>query len=412
MTIPSKRAPLRHHVVTRGLRRFIRNEASGGVVLLGAALLALVVANSPLGGAYVEALHRYLGPLSVLHWINDGLMAIFFLLIGLEVKREIICGQLSSWSRRILPGAAAVAGMAVPAAIFAIVNLGSPENLRGWAIPAATDIAFALGILALLGSRVPVSLKVLLTAIAVIDDLLAIVVIAVFYTGEISILPLALAASGLAVLVILNKSGVRSLVPYVAIGIAVWYGVLLSGVHATLAGVAVALTIPLRSARRQPTTRESEPPLERLEHTIQPWVAFAIVPLFGFANSGVSLAGFTAADLVSPLPLGIALGLFVGKQIGIFGTIWALVRLDLADAPAHATWRQVYGMAILCGIGFTMSLFIGGLAFAASLHAMDAVKLGVLGGSLLAGVGGWLLLSGSKPEQVATLRTERSMESL
>lgn len=405
----SKRSPLPHHIVTRGFRTFLRNEASGGIILLAAALLALVVANSALAGTYVDLLHRYLGPLSVLHWINDGLMALFFLLIGLEVKREIVCGQLSSWSRRMLPGAAAVAGMAVPALIYVGLNLGSPQTLRGWAIPAATDIAFALGILALLGSRVPVSLKILLTAIAVIDDLLAIVVIAIFYSGEISLLPMALAGLGVAVLVGLNRAGVRSLLPFVVIGVGVWYGVLLSGIHATLAGVAVALTIPLRPARRQSSV-EIEPPLERMEHTIQPWVAFAIVPLFGFANAGVSLSGFTAADLMSPLPLGIALGLFLGKQIGIFGTIWTMVRLDLSDAPAHATWRQIYGMAILCGIGFTMSLFIGGLAFAASPHAMDAVKIGVLGGSLLAGVAGWLLLRTSSPEAPG-IGTEHTTES-
>lgn len=400
---PILRRKLRHHIVTRGFRRFIKNEASGGVVLLAAALLALVVANSALSHIYFEALHLYVGGLSVLHWINDGLMALFFLLVGLEVKREIVHGQLSSWSRRVLPGTAAVAGMAIPALIFVAVNASAPENLRGWAIPAATDIAFALGILALLGRRVPVALKVLLTAIAVIDDLLAIVVIAIFYTEQIAFGPLAAALVGLGALVALNKGGVRSLWPYLIIGAGIWYGVLLSGVHATLAGVAVALTIPLRSGPGG-RVRDKQPPLERLEHAIQPWIAFGIVPLFGFANAGVSFGGMTIGDLASPLPLGIALGLFAGKQIGIFGAIWAMVRLKLVDMPAHATWRHVWGMSIICGIGFTMSLFIGGLAFEESLHAMDAVKLGVLGGSLLAGVAGWLTLWRAPPARLAVNR--------
>jgi NhaA family Na+:H+ antiporter len=371
-----------------GLRSFFATEAAGGIVLMAAAVVALAVANSPLQHAYFEVLHIEVGGLSVLHWINDGLMALFFLLIGLEVKREIIAGQLSSWPRRVLPGAAAVAGMAVPALVYGGFNVGRPEYLRGWAIPAATDIAFALGILALLGRRVPVSLKVLLTAIAVIDDLLAIVVIAVFYTGDIAVVPLAAAGAGLLALAALNLAGIRSLAPYLLIGIAIWVGVLLSGVHATLAGVAVALTIPLRL----PGGGHAGAPLERLEDGIHPWVTFLVVPVFGFANAGVAFGDLTVADAASPLPIGIAMGLFLGKQAGIFAAIWTLVRLRLARMPAQATWRQVYGMSILCGIGFTMSLFIGGLAFAGSEHAMDAVKLGVFAGSILAGVGGWLVL--------------------
>jgi Na+:H+ antiporter, NhaA family len=387
-----RRVALRHHLVRRGFRRFLRNEASGGIVLLCAALLALLVANSALGETYFHALHVEIAGLSLLHWINDGLMALFFLLIGLEVKRELIEGQLSSWSRRLLPGAAAVAGMIVPALVYVAINAGTPANLRGWAIPAATDIAFALGILALMGSRVPVSLKILLTAIAVIDDLLAIVVIAIFYTGELAWLPLAAALGGLVILVLLNLWGVKRLWPYLLIGAGIWLGVLLSGVHATLAGVAVALTIPLRRPRGAPRQARGTPPLERLEHAIQPWVSYGIVPLFGFANAGVSFAGMGLADLMAPLPWGVALGLFLGKQAGILAAIWLLVRLDLADVPAHATWRQVWGMAVICGIGFTMSLFIGGLAFTETGHEMDAVKLGVLGGSLLAGLTGWLIL--------------------
>jgi len=367
------------------IRRFFSGEAAGAIVLLAAAIAALLVANSPLAPTYFATLHHAVGGMSVHHWIDDGAMALFFLLIGLEVKSEFVSGHLSTWGERIMPGAAALAGMAVPAGLYVLVNMGTPANLRGWAIPAATDIAFALGILALLGSRVPTSLKVLLTAIAVIDDLLAILVIALFYTGHIALLPLLAAGLGLGVLVILNLSGVRSLVPYLLIGVGIWYGVLLSGVHATLAGVAVALTIPLR-------TGDGQPPLKRLEHALQPWSSFLIVPAFGFANAGIAFGGMVAADVISPLPVGIMLGLFLGKQIGIFATIRGLVTFRLAEAPRNASWTQVYGMAVLCGIGFTMSLFIGGLAFAGAPHAMDAVKVGVFAGSILSGVAGWLIL--------------------
>ncbi len=367
------------------IRRFFSSDAAGAIVLLAAAIAALIVANSPLAPTYFATLHHAVGGMSVHHWIDDGAMALFFLLIGLEVKSEFVSGHLSTWGERIMPGAAALAGMAVPAALYVLVNMGTPANLRGWAIPAATDIAFALGILALLGSRVPTSLKVLLTAIAVIDDLLAILVIAVFYTGHIALLPLLGAGVGLGVLVILNLSGVRSLVPYLLIGVGIWYGVLLSGVHATLAGVAVALTIPLR-------TGDGQPPLKRLEHALQPWSSFLIVPAFGFANAGIAFGGMVAADVIAPLPVGIMLGLFLGKQIGIFATVRGLVTFRLAEAPRNASWAQVYGMAVLCGIGFTMSLFIGGLAFVGAPHAMDAVKVGVFAGSILSGVAGWLIL--------------------
>ena len=367
------------------LRRFFSGDAAGAIVLLAAAIAALIVANSPLAPTYFATLHHAVGGMSVHHWIDDGAMALFFLLIGLEVKSEFVSGHLSTWGERIMPGAAALAGMAVPAVLYVLVNMGTPANLRGWAIPAATDIAFALGILALLGSRVPTSLKILLTAIAVIDDLLAILVIAVFYTGHIALLPLLGAGVGLGVLVVLNLSGVRSLVPYLLIGVGIWYGVLLSGVHATLAGVAVALTIPLR-------TGDGQPPLKRLEHALQPWSSFLIVPAFGFANAGIAFGGMVAADVISPLPVGIMLGLFLGKQIGIFATIRGLVAFRLAEAPRDANWAQVYGMAVLCGIGFTMSLFIGGLAFADAPHALDSVKIGVFAGSILSGVAGWMLL--------------------
>ena len=367
------------------VRRFFAGEAAGALVLLAATIAALLVANSALAPAYFATLHHEVAGMSVHHWIDDGAMALFFLLIGLEVKSEFISGHLSTWGERILPGAAALAGMVVPACIYLLVNTGTPENLRGWAIPAATDIAFALGILALLGSRVPTSLKILLTAIAVIDDLLAILVIALFYTGQIALLPLLGAGVGIGVLVILNLAGVRTLVPYLLIGVGIWYGVLLSGVHATLAGVAVAFTIPLR-------TGGGQPPLKRLEHALQPWSSFLIVPAFGFANAGIAFGGMVAADVISPLPAGILLGLFLGKQIGIFATIRGLVTFRLAEAPKNANWAQVYGMAVLCGIGFTMSLFIGGLAFADAPHAMDSVKIGVFAGSILSGLAGWLIL--------------------
>jgi NhaA family Na+:H+ antiporter len=376
------------------LRAFISSEASGGIVLMAAAALALVVANSPLSASYFAVLETYVAGLSVLHWVNDGLMALFFLLVGLEVKRELVDGQLSTWERRILPGAAAAAGMAVPALIFAAVNWGDPLALRGWAIPAATDIAFALAVLALVGSRAPVSLKVFLTAVAIIDDLGAIVIIALFYTAELALPALGAALAGLGVLVILNRRGVTALWPYLLTGLLIWWLVLQSGVHATLAGVAVALTIPLRPSPARPDDAAS--PLHRLEHKLHSPVAFAVVPIFGFANAGLSFEGLSAGNLIQPLPLGIALGLFLGKQLGIFGTVWVLVKLNLADVPANATWRQVYGVSLLCGIGFTMSLFIGGLAFDGAGHLSDHVKIGVLSGSILSALTGYALLRTSR----------------
>ena len=374
----------------RAFRDFLESEAAGGVVLLAAALLAVIVANSPWGDAYRHAVHAPLGPLSVERWIDDVLMALFFLLIGLEVKRELVVGQLASWSRRLLPGAAAVAGMIVPALVFVAINLHAPATLRGWAIPAATDIAFAIGILTLVGSRVPVSLKILLTAIAIIDDLLAILVIALFYSGGIALLPLAGAAVGLLLLAGLNRGGVRALWPYLLVGAGIWYGVFLSGVHATLAGVAVAFTIPLRTPGER-----GPPPLERLEHALHPWIAFLVVPLFGLANAGVALAGLGPSALFAPLPLGIACGLFLGKQTAILGAVRLMAKFGWAPPPAHASWRQIWGMATLCGIGFTMSLFIGGLAFGGDAATMNAVRLGTLAGSLLSGVAGWLILRGA-----------------
>lgn len=375
------------------LHEFLTSEAGGGLVLMAAAVAALVVANSPLASAYFGALDFKLGGLSVLHWVNDGLMAVFFLLVGLEIKRELLEGQLSTWPQRAMPGLAAAGGMIVPALIFVAVNLDQPENLRGWAIPSATDIAFALGVLALLGPRVPVSLKVFLTALAIIDDLGAVAIIAAFYTADLSALWLSLAPLTILLLAALNWFGVNRLAIYCAIGAVLWFFVLHSGVHATLAGVALALTIPLRAA----TKPHRDAPLLRLEHALQPWVAYLVVPVFGFANAGVSFGGVTWAALAAPLPLGIILGLFVGKQIGVFGAAWLAVRMRWAGWPEGATMSQVYGVALICGIGFTMSLFLGLLAFPSSPQAQDAVKIGVLAGSLLSAIAGALVLRFSSP---------------
>ncbi|MDB5687234.1 MAG: nhaA [Rhizorhabdus sp.] len=385
------------------MRAFLATEAGGGVILIAAATAAMLVANSPLADAYFHMLHVYVAGLSILHWINDALMALFFLIVGLEIKREMIDGQLSSWPRRILPGAAAAAGVALPALIYAAINADG-VGLRGWAIPAATDIAFALGVLALLGSRVPTSLKIFLTAVAIIDDLIAVLIIAIFYTGDLAIGPLAMAGGGLVLLALLNRRGVQSLAPYLIVGAGIWYGVLLSGIHATLAGVAVAITIPLRRTPGRPDAGES--PLYRLEHALHPWIAYAVVPLFGFANAGVSLVGFRPANAVDPVPLGVALGLFLGKQVGIFGTVWLLVRLGWADRPHGAGWRQVYGVTLLCGIGFTMSLFIGALAFGDGSHLNDEAKLGVLAGSIVSALAGWLVLR-LQPRPAPALPTRR-----
>ena len=373
------------------LRSFLDSEAAGGLVLMAAAALALVVANSPLAPAYFGALHAHIGPLSVSHWINDGLMAVFFLVVGLEIKRELLDGQLSTWPRRALPGIAAAGGMAVPALIYAAFNWGDPATLRGWAIPSATDIAFALGVLSLLGPRVPASLKVFLTALAILDDLGAVAIIAVFYAGDLSLPDLGLAAVALAALAALNRFGVSRLSPYMLVGALLWFFVLRSGVHATIAGVALALTIPLRLAPGRPDDVAGSP-LHRLEHRLHGWVAFGIVPLFGFANAGVSFAGVTADALLAPLTLGVALGLLVGKLVGVFGAAALAIRAGLADVPMGASWSQLVGVALLCGIGFTMSLFIGLLAFADDPALQDEVKIGILLGSGLAGLLGWAVL--------------------
>ncbi|MDX8508457.1 Na+/H+ antiporter NhaA [Mesorhizobium captivum] len=373
------------------LREFLDGEAAGGIILMAAAALALIVANSPLAETYFAVLHAYLGPLSVSHWINDGLMAVFFLLVGLEIKREMLDGQLSTWPRRVLPGIAAAGGMVVPALVYVLINRDNQAALSGWAIPTATDIAFALGVLSLLGSRVPASLKVFLTALAIIDDLGAVIIIALFYTGGLSLAYLAAAFAAIVVLIVLNRMRVMSLVPYLLIGAVLWVLVLKSGVHATLAGVALALTIPLERSPGIGHDLEHSP-LHRLEHGLHKLVPLIVIPIFGFANAGVSLGGLSFAALVEPLTLGVAAGLVLGKLVGVFGSSAIAIRLGLADLPVNAGWLHMLGISLLCGIGFTMSLFIGLLAFANDAALQDAVKVGILTGSLVAALLGAAVL--------------------
>lgn len=369
------------------IARFLRMEGSAGLLLMISTALALVLANSSAAPTYQALRSAHLG-LSLLHWVNDGLMAVFFLLIGLEIKRELLVGELRSLKRAALPAIAAFGGMVLPALIYVATNWQSPASLRGWGIPAATDIAFALGILALLGRRVPVSLKVFLTALAILDDLGAILIIALFYTAEVSWLALASAGAGLAALVALNRFGVRHLGPFLIVGAFVWSAVLLSGIHATLAGVAVAALIPIHGADEV----GERSPLYRLEKALHPYVAFGILPIFALFNAGLSFDGVSMMALLAPVPLGIASGLFVGKQVGVMAAAWIGVKAGWAEWPESATPLQVYGIALLCGIGFTMSLFIGGLAFDSS-EMQDEVKLGVFCGSLLAALSGVLVLA-------------------
>jgi Na+:H+ antiporter, NhaA family len=378
------------------IREFLKLESASGILLVIAGMVAMLAANSPLAPLYTRLLDV---PLTVsigthgiskalLLWINDGLMAIFFLLIGLEVKREILAGELSDRAKIALPGLAAIGGMVVPALVYVWFNWGDTVGMRGWAIPAATDIAFALGVLSLFGERVPIGLKVFLMTLAIIDDLGAIVIIALFYTNSLSVTSLLLAGCALVALIVLNLRGVTSLAAYVVVGVFLWIFVLKSGVHATLAGVALAFAVPMRSGRD-----DTKSPLRHLEHSLHPWVAYAILPLFAFANAGVSLAGLTFANLLDPVPLGIALGLFVGKQVGVFTFAWIAVTLGIASLPGRVTWSQIYGAALLCGIGFTMSLFIGSLAFeqGGPDHAVTD-RIGILSGSLLAAIAGGVLL--------------------
>jgi NhaA family Na+:H+ antiporter len=371
------------------LRLLLESEAAGGVLLMIAAALGLAIANSAAAPAYFHALKLYVGPLSLLHWINDALMAVFFLLVGLEIKREWMDGNLASWADRRLPIIAAAAGMIVPAIFYLAVAAGTPGLTRGWAIPAATDIAFAIGVLALLGSRAPASLKLFLTTVAIVDDMGAVAIIAIAYTTGLNFVALAAAALILILMVVLNRIGVRRLWPYLLLAAALWLAVFLSGIHATIAGVLAALTIPIVPSPGRPDSPDC--PLHRLEHALQPWVAYAIVPLFGFANAGVALGGLGWAELFAPLPLAIAAGLFLGKQIGIFASMRIAVALKIAARPGGAGWLQIYGVALLCGIGFTMSLFIGGLAFTDPLLQAE-LKIGVLGGSIASALAGYCLL--------------------
>lgn len=382
------------------LRDFLESEAAGGVLLIIAAALAMTVANVGADAyhLYHDALHAQIGPVLTPKigpmtphlWINDGLMAIFFLLVGLEIKREFVDGRLATWKQRRLPMIAAAAGMLVPAAIYLLFTTGDKSLHNGWAIPAATDIAFAIGVLALLGKRAPTSLKLFLTTVAIVDDMGAVAIIAVAYTAGIHAFALMAAAGILALMFVLNRRGVTALPVYLLCFAALWYAVLLSGVHATIAGVLAAFMIPLRKTPGAPDATDS--PLHILEHRLHPWSAYLIVPLFGFANAGISLQGMGLSDIFAPLPLGVAMGLFLGKQIGIFGCIWLLVKLRWASKPRGATWVQIHGVSALCGIGFTMSLFIGGLAFPASPLLIEEAKIGILMGSILAALTGFTIL--------------------
>ena len=383
-------------MVLKALTEFLRLEASSGILLVIAAVLAIVAENSPANGLYDALLHipveirvgEFQIAKPLLLWINDGLMAIFFFLIGLEVKREVLDGELSEPSRVVLPIIAAVGGMAVPATIYAIMNANDPVALKGWAIPSATDIAFALGVLALLGSRVPNTLKLFLMTLAIVDDLGAIIIIAAFYTSDLSLYSLAIALIAIVLLFSLNRRGVLALAPYLLIGLVLWAAVLKSGVHATLAGVLTALFIPFRKQAGEHKTQ-----LEKLEDDLHPAVVYGILPLFAFANAGISFDGLSLQSLLHPVPLGIALGLFFGNQIGVFGLSWLAIKLGLAKIPQEANWLQLYGVSVLCGIGFTMSLFISSLAFEQGGHAIAVDdRLGILVGSMVSAVLGYLIL--------------------
>lgn len=379
------------------LRDFLHDEAAGGIVLIVAALLALIAANSPLAGAYDHLLHLKtgpvlapsLGPMTVHLWINDALMAVFFLLVGLEIKRELVDGELSRPADRTLPVIAAAAGMIAPAIVYLAVAGSDPALVRGWAIPAATDIAFAVGVMALLGSRVPAALKLFLTTVAIVDDMGAVAIIAVAYSHGLNLVALGGAAAVLVAMVAMNRFRVKHLAPYLIAAAVLWWLVLLSGVHATVAGVLAAMVIPIRASPGAPDDVES--PLHKLEHALSPWVAFVIVPLFGFANAGVSLGGMGLSVLAEPLVIAIAAGLFVGKQLGMLGAVALAVKAKWVERPGGASWTQLYGVLLLAGIGFTMSLFIGGLAFS-DAALIDKVKVGVLIGSILSGACGYAVL--------------------
>ena len=389
--------------LSKPFRWFFKLEAASGVVLLFAAIIALVISNSDLAELYFSTLNKYLFiginnfglKLSVLHWINDALMAIFFFFVTLEIKREFLQGELSNIKQALLPIIAAVGGMLVPALFYVFVNLGDSETLNGWAIPSATDIAFSLGVLSLLGKRVPLSLKVFLTALAIIDDLGAIVIIALFYSGDLSIKYLSLMLLAFILLLLINKFNIKKFLPYLIVGLFLWDFTHNSGIHATIAGVLLAMTIPHRKKEKDFSL------LIKIEHAISPYVAFGIMPLFAFANAGVSLEGLSFASLLDKVPLGIVLGLFLGKQLGVFIFSYVSIKLRIAQMPNNTSWYNFYGVGVLTGIGFTMSLFVGNLAFVENMQYMDGVKIGVLTGSLLSTLFGYflILLTPNKPKQ-------------
>ena len=381
-------------IISKPFKWFFKLEAASGLVLLFAAILALIISNSNLSELYFDTLNKYLFlginnfglKLSVLHWINDALMAVFFFFVTLEIKREFLQGELSNIKQALLPIIAAVGGMLVPALFYIFINFGDIETLNGWAIPSATDIAFSLGVLSLLGKRVPLSLKVFLTALAIIDDLGAIVIIAIFYSGDLSIKYLILMLLAFIVLLVINKYNIKKFFPYLVIGIFLWDFTHNSGIHATIAGVLLAMTIPHRKEEKDFSL------LIKIEHSISPYVAFGIMPLFAFANAGVSLDGLSFSSLLNKVPLGILLGLFVGKQLGVFIFSYISIKLKIAQMPNNSNWFNFYGVGVLTGIGFTMSLFVGNLAFAENMQYMDGVKIGVLTGSLLSTLTGYFLI--------------------
>ena len=389
------------------IRNFLKMESAGGIVLMGAAVLAIIAANTGAAGLYSYFIETpvevRVGALKIAKplflWVNDGLMAIFFFLVGLELKREFLEGELSRPANVVLPVVGAIGGMAVPAAVYLLVNQDDPAGFNGWAIPAATDIAFALGILSLLGSRVPVSLKVFLVSLAIFDDLGAIVIIAIFYSGELSSTALVVAVACLVALTTMNRRNVMSVSSYIFVGLIMWIAVLKSGVHATLAGVALAAFIPMRDPDRSDYS-----PLRELEHDLHHVVAFGVLPMFAFVNAGIDFSDISLSDLLHKVPLGIAAGLFIGKQLGIFVLCFAAIKLGMARLPDGANWGSLYGVSILCGVGFTMSLFIGSLAFEDVVVNQEIVfdeRVGITLGSLLSGIMGYLVLHLSLPKTAA-----------
>ena len=380
--------------ITNSFKWFFKLEAASGLLLLFSAIIALVISNSNYADLYFDTLNQYLFiginniglKLSVLHWINDALMAIFFFFVTLEIKREFIQGELSNIKQAMLPIIGAIGGMLVPALFYVAINFDDPRTLNGWAIPSATDIAFSLGVLSLLGSRVPLSLKVFLTALAIIDDLGAILIIAIFYSGDLNIIYLSLMLISFILLLILNKFNIKKFLPYLVVGIFLWDFTHNSGIHATIAGVLLAMTIPHRKKEKDFSL------LIKLEHSISPYVAFGIMPLFAFANAGVSLEGLSFSSLLDKVPLGIVLGLFFGKQLGVFVFSYISIKLKFAQMPSNTSWYNFYGVGVLTGIGFTMSLFVGNLAFVENVEYLDGVKIGVLTGSLLSTLFGYFLI--------------------